>query len=241
MSPAGPPAINGSSVGAPSAETQLAGTQSAGAHPAGTGPSVQQARRRLVSIGLLLLVAVAVVVLDQLTKSWALNQLGDSSPRHVIGPTYLVLTFNKGAAFSLGAGAAPIIEAVAIALVVGVVALSGRAVKGGTSLAVIIGLGLLLGGALSNLGDRLFRHHHGAVVDFIQLVSWWPTFNIADASITVGAVTLVIALVLFPPAQKSDETVGLPTGQPAGGQPGSGSATGPEPGTGSGQSFGRWA
>ena len=190
MSRAGPPAINGppdgiSSAGAPSATRR----QHTPARP-------------FVSIGLLLLIAAAVVVVDQLSKSWALQQLSDLSRRHVIGPMYLALTFNQGAAFSLGAGAAPIIEAVAIALVVGVVALSGRAAKGGANLAVIVGLGLLLGGALSNLGDRLFRHHHGAVVDFIQLVSWWPTFNVADASITVGAVTVVIALVFFPPAQR---------------------------------------
>jgi signal peptidase II len=231
MSRAGPPAINGAPDGISSAGAPLA------------APSlVPRAARPFVSIGLLLLMAAAVVVLDQLSKSWALQQLSDLSRRHVIGPMYLVLTFNKGAAFSLGAGAAPIIEAVAIALVVGVVALSGRAAKGGANVAVIVGLGLLLGGALSNLGDRLFRHHHGAVVDFIQLVSWWPTFNVADASITVGAATVVIALVFFPPAKRSDQTVpGLSPGQPAPGPTGASTSTGPEPGTGSGQTFGRWA
>ncbi len=231
MRGAGPPAINGPPAGISSARG-----------PSAAPSSAQPTARPFVNIALLLLIAAAVVVLDQLSKSWALQELTDLSRRHVIGPMYLVLTFNKGAAFSLGVGAAPIIEAAAIALVVGVVVLSGRAAKGGASLAVIVGLGLLLGGALSNLGDRLFRHHHGAVVDFIQLVSWWPTFNIADVSITVGAATVVIALVFFPPAKRSDEAVPeLSPGQPAGGRAGSGSATSQELGTGGGQTFGRWA
>ena len=59
-----------------------------------------------------------------------------------------------------------------------------------------VGLGLLLGGALGNLGDRLFRHPKGfpgGVVDFIQAVSWWPIFNVADAAIVVGVIILVLA------------------------------------------------
>ena len=52
-------------------------------------------------------------------------------------------------------------------------------------------LGLLLGGALGNLTDRLFRGHHGAVVDFITLTHW-PTFNVADSSITIGAVLVIV-------------------------------------------------
>jgi len=176
----------------------------------------------LLSAGLLLVVAATVVALDQWSKSWALHDLSDVARRHVIGPVYLTLTFNRGAAFSLGAGASPIIEAVAIALVVVVIAMSRRAAKGGANVAIIIGLGLLLGGALSNLADRLFRHHHGAVVDFIQLVSWWPTFNVADASITVGAVTLVVAMVFIPPTRTSTRTTqAAPFEQPPGGGSGS--------------------
>jgi signal peptidase II len=161
---------------------------------------------------LLLLIASAVVALDQWSKSWALHDLSEVARRHIVGPVYLSLGFNRGAAFSLGAGASPVIEALAIVLVVGVIAFSRRATRGGASVPVIIGLGLLLGGALSNLGDRLFRHHGGAVVDFIQLVSWWPTFNVADASVTVGAVTVVVALVFFPPAKSSGGT--KPDGRP---------------------------
>ena len=147
--------------------------------------SVSRRQPLLSGVLLLLAIAGAVIAVDQWTKSWALHNLSDVSRRHVIGPIYLVLTFNQGAAFSLGSGR-----------------LSGHRGGGhcpgcsrdrhvragppgvGPTSVVVVGLGLLLGGALSNLGDRLFRHHHGAVVDFIQPVSWWPTFNVADAAIT---------------------------------------------------------
>ncbi len=186
----------------------LAGPPGLDSPSAGSGAVGPQSRRVLVSSALLLLIAAAVVALDQWSKSWALRNLSVVGRRHVIGPVYLALGFNRGAAFSLGAGASPVIEAVAIGLVVGVIAFSRRAAKGGAHLAIIVGLGLLLGGAVSNLGDRVFRPYHGAVVDFIQLVSWWPTFNVADASITVGAVTVVIALVFFSPARTNREVRG---------------------------------
>jgi signal peptidase II len=193
----------------------LAGPAGLESHPAGPGVEARP-RRVLVSAALLLLIAAAVVALDQWSKSWAVRDLAAVGHRHLIGPMYLTLGFNRGAAFSLGAGASPVIEAVAIGLVVAVLAFSRRAAKGGAHLAIIVGLGLLLGGALSNLGDRLFRHYHGAVVDFIQLVSWWPTFNVADASITVGAVTVVVSLVFFSPAKTNDQARGpSKLGQPA--------------------------
>jgi signal peptidase II len=135
-------------------------------------------------------VAAIVIVVDQITKTWALHHADPA--RHVIGPINLVLTFNSGAAFSLGRGVTPIIETVAVVLVIWLAAVSRRASRSG-SLAVAIGLGLLLGGAVGNLIDRVFRHHHNAVIDFIQAVSWWPVFNVADASIVVGVFVLVLA------------------------------------------------
>jgi signal peptidase II len=135
-------------------------------------------------------VAAIVIAVDQITKTWALHHT--QLARHVAGPIYLVLTFNSGAAFSLGRGVTPIIETVAVALVIWLAVVSRRASRSG-SIAVSIGLGLLLGGALGNLIDRLFRHHHREVIDFIQAVSWWPVFNVADASIVVGVVVLVLA------------------------------------------------
>jgi signal peptidase II len=143
-------------------------------------------RRRL----LIPAIAGAVVVVDQLTKTWALHHL--EVPRHVIGPTNFLLTFNSGAAFSIGRGVTPIIETVVVVMVVWLLMLSSRASRS-ASLGVVIGLGLLLGGAVGNLIDRLFRHNHGAVIDFIQLVSWWPVFNVADASIVIGVIVLALS------------------------------------------------
>jgi len=143
------------------------------------------------------LVAAVVIVVDQLTKTWALHHLAYSS-RHVIGPAYLVLTYNSGAAFSLGRGITPIVETIAVALVIWLLALS-RSLSRSASWPVSVGLGLLLGGALGNLTDRLFRHipgHPSSVVDFVQAVSWWPVFNVADASIVVGVIVLILSYTI---------------------------------------------
>jgi signal peptidase II len=142
-------------------------------------------------VGLIVGVSALVIVVDQLTKTLALEHLVYGVPDHVIGSANWVLTLNKGAAFTVGAGVGPIVEAVVVVLIAGLVVASRRASRGARR-PVLLGLGLLVGGALSNLGDRLFRHHGGAVVDFIQLVHWWPIFNVADAAITVGAVLVVL-------------------------------------------------
>lgn len=150
--------------------------------------------------GFLIIVTASVVIaLDQWSKDRAQAYLQRFPCRchHVVGPVSLQLTTNRGAAFGLGASAYPIVVAAAVALVVVVVAYSRRAAMGGVSPSVAVGLGLLSGGALSNLADRFVRHHHGAVVDFIRAVSWWPVFNVADAAITIGAVVLGVALALF--------------------------------------------
>lgn len=140
-------------------------------------------------------VAAVVVAADQATKSWALGSLRLGQPRHVVGSLNLVLTYNTGAAFGLGNGITPIVEAAVIVLIVWLLAASRKASRV-SAWPTAVGLGLLLGGALGNLGDRLFRHPRGfpgGVVDFIQAASWWPVFNVADASIVVGVIIVVIA------------------------------------------------
>jgi signal peptidase II len=129
-------------------------------------------------------VAAAVVVADQVTKSVVEAHL--HNPRHVLGPFGLALGYNSGAAFSLFTGLTPLVVLVGVVLVAVLCWLARR--TQGTLVAV--GLGLVLGGALGNLADRLFRGHHGAVVDFITLTHW-PTFNVGDACITVGVVLLL--------------------------------------------------
>jgi signal peptidase II len=108
------------------------------------------------------------------------------------------LNYNRGAAFSLGSGESSLIVVIAVVLAIAVLAVSGRLARAGASVVSIVALGLLSGGAVSNLVDRFVGHDHGGVVDFVQLVSWWPVFNLADASITVGAVALAASLLFRP-------------------------------------------
>lgn len=143
----------------------------------GTGP-------RHITIGLA--TAGLVVAADQVTKSLATAQLGPGS-RHLLGPLGLALGYNSGAAFSLFTKATPLLGTLEAVLAVVLSWLAWRARSWG----VAVGAGLLLGGALGNLCDRIFRGHHGSVVDFITL-SHWPTFNVADACVTVGALSLIV-------------------------------------------------
>jgi len=135
-------------------------------------------------------IVLGVVVLDQLSKLWAVRELVDA-PVTVIGDDIgFALTRNTGSAFSLFQAFTPLLAVVAI----GVAVLLVRAVRRTRDTLMVIGLSLVLGGALGNLADRLFRSPgflKGAVVDFVH-VSSFPTFNVADSAITVGAVVIVI-------------------------------------------------
>jgi signal peptidase II len=134
-------------------------------------------------------VAAVVVLVDQLTKTWAVSRLSQG-PVHVVGSLDLELQRNTGSAFSLFQGDAAILVIIAVILIGVLLAMAGRAQTSGR--AVI--LGLILGGALGNLADRLFRGGNGAVIDFIAF-HVWPTFNVADSCIVVGCVLLVVSLL----------------------------------------------
>jgi signal peptidase II len=158
--------------------------------------------------------AVVVVAVDQVTKSWAVGSLTWDEPRHVFASLSWNLTINRGAAFSLGTGVTPILEVVAVVLVTVLAVAAHRAGRSAPLLAVVA-IGMLLGGALSNLGDRVFRSYGGGVVDFIDAVrighhDRWPIFNVADASITVGAILLVVVGTRQRVAAPNDDTVGAP-------------------------------
>jgi signal peptidase II len=135
--------------------------------------------------------AALVVALDQLTKQLALSGLSDG-PVHLVGSLRLALTFNAGAAFSVGAGRSTVVAVLAV-LVVGVIVRMGLTAP---RQALAVGYGVLLGGALGNLIDRALRDGHGflggRVVDFVDL-GWWPVFNVADASLWVGIGILLLA------------------------------------------------
>jgi signal peptidase II len=144
-------------------------------------------RRQALLIGL-------VILLDQVTKSWAVSALADGHVIHVIGSLQFSLGFNSGFAFSQGQGMGPLVGIFAIIAVLFLL----RAVRKATTQLSAMALCAIVAGALGNIADRIFRGEgwlHGRVVDFID-VQWWPVFNVADSSITVGACALIAAMLM---------------------------------------------
>jgi signal peptidase II len=134
-------------------------------------------------------IVVGVVVLDQLSKAWAVRALADE-PITVVGDVGFRLARNTGSAFSLFRGFTPLLALLAVAVAVFLV----RAVRRADDRLLVVSLSLILGGALGNLVDRMFRAPgflRGGVVDFVGVGSF-PTFNVADSAVTIGAVTLAI-------------------------------------------------
>ena len=167
---------------------QERGTVTALTDPPASSRELGGATRGLRSLVVAVSVAAGVVLVDQLTKWWALDRLSSGSI-HVIGTLDLALSRNTGASFSLFQGRAAILAPVAVILIVVLAVMAWRAPSTGRAAV----LGLIIGGALGNLSDRLFRGDHGAVVDFIAL-HFWPTFNVADASIVIGCLLLIVSL-----------------------------------------------
>ncbi len=136
-------------------------------------------------------IAVVVIVIDQLTKSWALDRLADES---IEGPwgSSLRLVFNRGSAFSLGSGFGPLFGVLALVIGLGLFFV----VRSVRERSVVFGLGLVQGGAIGNVIDRAFRDGDGflggAVIDFLEMGDWWPVFNIADVAIVVGGIIVVL-------------------------------------------------
>jgi signal peptidase II len=149
----------------------------------------KQSRQRRTA--LLAAIASFVVAVDEVTKLVAVSKLSHRD-RVTVVPHVLWLTFtrNAGAAFGVGTGATWLFTAVAAAVVVVIV----RSARSLASSGWAVALGLLLGGALGNLSDRIFRAPgplRGHVVDWIELPHW-PIFNVADASIVVGGIVAVL-------------------------------------------------
>lgn len=140
--------------------------------------------------GMMLVLAAVVLVVDQLTKLWAVSTLSDGERVAVIPPLiHFRLLYNPGAAFSLGTGATWVFALAAAAAVVGILYTARRLASPGWALV----LGMLLGGAVSHLGDRLFREPgfaRGHVVDFIDYGPF--VGNVADIALTCGCVAMVL-------------------------------------------------
>ena len=132
----------------------------------------------------------AVLVLDQLTKSWivATHSL---SPLTIVGHDIeFRVARNSGGAFSSFTNATVVLALLAIGLSIWLV----RTLRASTDRWTIVSLSLVLGGALGNLSDRCFRSPgflRGHVVDFVKVYTF-PSFNVADSAITCGAILLVL-------------------------------------------------
>lgn len=139
-------------------------------------------------------ISILVLILDRLTKEAALVHLSEYSPLEVMTGFNLVLSYNKGAAFSFlnQATGWQVWFFGLIAMVVSLVVLVWMRRLSWRDYWVSIALSLVVGGALGNLWDRI---SYGHVIDFIQLyVSrfYWPVFNVADSAISVGAIMLFL-------------------------------------------------
>ena len=132
------------------------------------------------------MVAAAVVALDQVTKSLALANL--EAPIELIdGVLRLRLVYNPGGAFGVLQGV-PSFFLISTAVIIVLILLWARNVQ---SPGWSVPLGLVLGGGVGNLIDRLLRDTDGRVVDFVDLYVW-PVFNVADAAISLGVVALLV-------------------------------------------------
>ena len=155
------------------------------------GPG-QLRTRRIRALTVMFCVAAAVLTADAISKAQVLAKLADHPPVRLLhGLVTLDLTFNAGAAFGVGTSYTAVIALIVFGVILSVIRTARRL----RSLGWTIALGLLLGGAMGNLGDRLFRAPgplRGRVVDWINLPHFPWTFNLADASITCAAVMIAV-------------------------------------------------
>ena len=151
---------------------------------------------RIKEYGLLplgLLVALAIIVVDQLTKWWIVYDVM-VSPRVIpVFPSFnLVMGWNRGVSFGLFDSDSPMHQWLLIGLAMVVVVVLLFWLRRAKTRRIAYALGLIIGGALGNIIDRI---NFGAVADFLDVYIGdyhWPAFNVADAGITVGAVILVL-------------------------------------------------
>jgi signal peptidase II len=134
-------------------------------------------------------VAIAAVFADQLTKHIVTRTLSLDDSVHVAGPLSIHHVQNSGIAFGLFSSATAVVTIFTGVAVVWMIVFFAR--SGSRHPVLPAALGLLIGGSVSNLVDRIRLHH---VTDFID-VKWWPAFNLADSFIVVGVAILLAALI----------------------------------------------
>jgi signal peptidase II len=137
----------------------------------------------------LLAFSALIVALDRVTKSAVVTSLGADRPRSrldiVDGWVALEYAENRGAAFGLFSGLAPVLAIASVVVLAVIVYSYWQEVQ--PPLGKTVAIGLILGGAIGNLIDRIWL---GYVVDFIA-IGPWPNFNVADSAISVGVVMLL--------------------------------------------------
>jgi signal peptidase II len=134
------------------------------------------------------LVALVVVALDQLTKHAVRHSIVPGEERGVLPGIELVDTRNHGVAFGFLPGHHVIVTVV---IAIALLALLAYFARNSTRPLIWLPTGMLIGGALGNVLDRL---REGSVTDFIKLPLGWPPFNLADAAITLGVLILVLVV-----------------------------------------------
>ena len=155
------------------------------------GRDVEGRRARRLSVTVLWTMAVVIVVVDQLSKQWALSALSDGQHTTLLGRALgLVLVRNPGAAFSFATGQTWIFALIASLVVVIIVRVSRNL----ASRSWAVALGLVLGGAVGNLIDRLLREPgflRGHVIDFIDYGGYFVG-NVADIAIVFAAAGIIV-------------------------------------------------
>ena len=145
---------------------------------------------RRVRWPLFVALAAAVVVADQLSKAWVRANVDAERPLRIVDDYLrIVILHNAGALFGLFQGQAPLFAAVSLGVMALIVAYHART---GYALVMSVALGLLLGGAIGNVIDRL---RFGYVLDFVDAGIGdlrWYTFNVADSAISLSIVLLVL-------------------------------------------------
>lgn len=161
--------------------------------PANSGATCNPSRPAANLFARALTLAAVIIVLDQASK-WLILQVVMQPPRviEITGFFNLVLTFNTGVSFGLFGNDSPwgpwLLSGLAVAIVIGLLIW----LRQQTHLLPALAIGLIVGGALGNVIDRM---HQPGVVDFLDfhVAGWhWPAFNIADSAITIG-----VALLLY--------------------------------------------
>lgn len=156
-------------------------------------------RRSQIAVSIL----VFTILTDLVTKEWALSALADGKRIELLPTLEFDLLFNNGFSFGTGQGRGRLIGIAVIAMVIYLTVQLARA----TVLHRVVLFSVILGGAIGNLLDRIFRADDGflsgAVVDFID-VSWFAVFNVADMYVVCGAFAFALWELFINPPEETD-------------------------------------